>query len=366
MSTQPNILLITSDQQRFDTIGDDAPSFLRTPHTTNMLREGIQFTRAYADAPLCGPSRVTIMTGKHAFTHGMFDNGNTSDFIDRTKSLPGLLNQAGYQTAAIGKMHFEPQRARHGFQEMIIPEDYYREMSQSGHNLQPMRHGLGQNEVYPGMATVPESQTLTSWTAERCVDYIRERRDTTMPFFLWCSFTKPHPPYDPPEPYYSMYRNSPIPEPVLSEWSTDENCPETIKRFRQQQGYDLVPPEVIKEARSAYYGLITQIDYNIGRIFSALQDKNLFNETLIIYASDHGDYLGDHRTAAKGQFHESSAHVPFVVRLPKSWDNRQHDTQVDTPVSLADILPTIVSAAGGTVPSEVDGSDLIAMARREK
>ncbi len=222
---QPNILLVTTDQQRYDASGGAGPSFLRTPHYDNLRREGITFTSAYADCPICVPSRVSIMTGKSAFAHGMTVNGQTTGVIGRHDSLPACLREAGYQTAAIGKMHFTPQRARHGFDEMILPDDYYREMRRRGHELQPMHHGLGQNELYAGMATVPEALTLTSWIAEQCVSYIRERRDPTVPFFLWCSFSKPHPPLDPPEPYYSMYRDCDIPAPVCGDWSERRRLP---------------------------------------------------------------------------------------------------------------------------------------------
>ena len=131
------------------------------------------------------------MTGKYSSSHGMLNNGPTSEVISRAQSLPTLIGNLGYQTAAIGMMHFRPIRARHGFQEMVLPRDYYREMQSNGHDLQPMRNGLGQNELYPGMSTVPEGKTVTSWIAEQCVEYIRERRDPTIPFFLWCSFSKP-------------------------------------------------------------------------------------------------------------------------------------------------------------------------------
>lgn len=362
---QPNILLITTDQQRFDSAGDAAPSFMRTPHFDHLCREGITFTRAYADCPICVPSRMSIMTGNYVVTHGMAGNGPSSRVLpSNEKTLPGRLNALGYQTAAIGKMHFTPQRARHGFQEMILPEDYYRHMGRLGYDIQPMRHGLGQNELYPGMATVPESQTLTAWTSEQCVEFIRERRDPTVPFFLWCSFSKPHPPLDPPEPYYSMYRSCPIPEPFFGDWSESDACPYAFRLLREKQSYDQVPPEIIREARAAYYGLITQIDYNMGRVFAALQDLRIFNETLIIYTSDHGEYLGDHHAGAKGFMHESSAHVPFVLRLPHNWDNRRHGTKHDGLVTLADILPTVVAAAGGQA-SDVDGQDLGALARGE-
>jgi len=360
---QPNILLITTDQQRFDTCGPAAPSFMRTPHYDHLANEGITFSRAYADCPICVASRTSIMTGKYVFTHGNAGNGYSSKYYDTEGTLPTCMAELGYQTAAIGKMHFMPQRKRHGFQEMVLPADYYIQMRESGLPYQPMRHGLGQNELYAGMATVPESLTLTSWTAEQCVRYIRDRRDPTMPFFLWCSFSKPHPPLDPPEPYYSMYRNCDIPEPVVGKWATGDECPIEFKRHRQAWSTDKLTPEVIREARAAYYGLITQIDYNMGRLFAALQDLDLFSDTLIIYTSDHGEYLGDHHCGSKIFFHEPSSHVPFVMRLPKNWDDRPNAVTNDHLITLADILPTCVGAAGGTSPDDVDGLDLIALAR---
>lgn len=363
MAKQPNILLITTDQQRFDTTGPSAPSFMRTPHLDVMAREGVTFSKAYSDCPICVAARVGIMTGQFVGTHGMRGNGPTSDVLQRDQTLPAHLRALGYQTAAIGKMHFTPERARHGFDEMILPADYYREMAQSGSPVQPMHHGLGQNELYPGMATVSEAQTLTSWISEQCVEYIKERKDPTAPFFLWCSYSKPHPPLDPPEPYYSMYRNSPIPEPFVGDWATSEDCPAAFARFRESWSLDKIPPEVIREARAAYYGLITQIDYNMGRVFAALQDEGLLEDTLIIYTSDHGEHLGDHNTGGKVFFTEASSHVPFVLRMPKCWDDRMHGTTMDIPVTFADILPTILNAAGGDIPSGVDGMDLVALAR---
>jgi arylsulfatase A-like enzyme len=360
---RPNLLLVTTDQQRYDSTGDAAPPFMRAPHFDHLRREGITFTRAYADCPICVASRLTLMTGRYVGSHGMGYNGRTSEFMGRENTLPALLRGAGYQTAAIGKMHFTPERARHGFDEMILPADYYREMQRGGHPLQPMRHGLGQNELYPGMATVPEALTLTSWIAEKCVEYVRERRDPGLPFFLWCSFSKPHPPLDPPEPYYSMYRGCPIPEPVCGDWSESPDAPAAFRRMARKQSFDRIPREVLREARAAYLGLITQVDYNMGRVFAALQDVGLFNDTLILYASDHGEYLGDHHTGSKVFFHEPSAHVPLVLRLPQSWEDRRAGARVDSLATLADVLPTLVAAAGGSPPPTVDGIDLTALAR---
>jgi arylsulfatase A-like enzyme len=134
--------------------------------------------------------------------------------------------------------------------------------------------------------------------------------------------------------------------------------PAAMQRTQQQQAFDLVPPEVIREGRAAYYGLITQIDYNMGRIFAALQDLDLFRETMILYTSDHGEYLGDHNTGAKSYFHEPSAHVPFAMRLPQSWDDRRPNRPNRSLVTLADVLPTVVAAAGGSA-KDVDGINLV-------
>ena len=359
MSNQPNIILISTDQQRWDTLPPHKPSWLRTPHLDDIRRQGIQFTRAYTDTPICVASRTSIMTGKTVFEHGMFSNGDTSTVMGHTETLPGQLKQLGYQTAAIGKMHFGPERCRHGFDEMILPADYYKEMERSGNPQQPMRHGLGQNELMPGMATVPEALTLTSWTAEKCVQYIRERRDPTQPFFMWCSFSKPHPPLDPPEPYYSMYRNCEMPEPVIGDWATPDKAPPGFIRPQKQWSNDIIPPEILKEAKSAYYGLITHCDYAMGRIFAALQDLDLFGETLIIFVSDHGEYLGDHLAGCKVFFHEQSAAIPMIVRTPRSWGSEHSGTTDDGFALLADIMPTVLEAAGGTPAPDVTGKSLL-------
>lgn len=356
---KPHILLITTDQQRFDANGVTGPSFLRTPHFQQLCSQGIRFDRAYADCPLCVPSRASIMTGQPAYAHGLTENGPTRETIANYRSLPTVIARQGYQTAAIGKMHFGPQRLRHGFQEMILPDDYYREMGRNGSEPQPMRHGLGQNELYPGMSTVPEAKTLTSWIAEQCVDYIRFRRDPELPFFLWCSFSKPHPPFDPPEPYYSMYRDSAIPDPVISSWCDNDQCPIAFRRFIERRGTDLMDRETIRATRAAYYGLITQIDYNMGRIFAALQESGILKDTFILYASDHGEFIGDHLSSAKSFFHEPSARVPFVMRLPQTQQKGRSGRVEKHLVTLADIYPTLLAVAGGKPDSETHGHNLL-------
>lgn len=359
--SRPNLLLVTTDQQRRDTIGPDAPSFLRTPHLDQLAREGIRYDRAYATTPICVPSRISLLTGQSALRHGMVVNGASSSVLPPgAPTLPARLGALGYSAAAIGKMHFYPPRARHGFEELVLPDDYYR-WARRQPGVNPMRHGIGQNELHPAMATVPEAQTLTSWLSEQAVDYIHYRRDPTRPFFLWLSYSKPHPPLDPPEPYYSMYRDAAIPDPVVGDWADDP--PAAFGRQRHRGSVDELDAATVRAARAASYGLVTQIDFNLGRVLAALQDVGELANTTIVFTSDHGEYLGDHRTSNKIFFHEPSAGIPMVVR-PAAGDARvPAGTTVSTVASLEDVLPTLLIAAGGDVPGDdTDGVDLIGLA----
>lgn len=371
---QPNILLITTDQQRFDTFGRFAPSFMRTPHLDMLARDGIVFTRAYADCPVCVPSRMAYLTGKSVFTHGMGTNHRTNLYVGEENTLPTLMREAGYQTYAIGKLHFDPQHIKHGFDETITLDDYHRWVKGHLDPLQARRSGLGENEMYATMNTLPENLTLTSWIAEKAAEWLKFRRDPTKPWFLWVSYSKPHPPLDPPEPYYSMYRNRDIPDPRMGDWADgkDEDKPMHLLRKQQASSVDRMSPELIREARAAYYGLITQIDYSLGRIIGAIQDQgthekyNANDDTLILFASDHGDHMGDHHMYAKDDFLEGSAHIPFILRLPRTWKDRAFGIENDALVCNQDILPTLVGAGGGRVPDAVEGQDLLAMLRGEE
>ena len=156
---RPNLLLITTDQQRFDTIAHAANCYtgdtndaIFTPHLNYLLGSGTHFRRCYSDAPICMAARATIMTGRHGHRNDYHQNGGKTVPMTRHPTLPGVLGYAGYQTRAIGKMHFNPLRAHYGFQHMQLLPDYLREMKERGHS--PMDHGLGQNEMEPGFATV--------------------------------------------------------------------------------------------------------------------------------------------------------------------------------------------------------------------
>lgn len=365
MEQKPNILLITTDQQRFDTISALGNPVIFTPHMNWLCDEGIAFTRCYADCPICMPSRATIMTGKRGYTTGCVGNyGDKLPMRFTPDTLPHILTLNGYQTRGVGKMHFEPARANYGFEHIDLALNYYREMAAHPEKGLPKEHGNGENEVEPVISTVSEAESLTQWTAKKTIDFL-ETRDPTRPFFCWTSFTKPHPPLDPCKNYWDLYDTDEMPDPVMGDWSEDLDKIPTgyLKTTWVLNNIDRLSPRQVKKIRRAYYALITQVDYAMGLIFARLRELGLMENTWIIFTSDHGDMMGDHHMGAKFVFHEGAAHVPLLIRPPFAPSNRPEGVGVTSGrlVEMADIFPTILSIAGVPCPEGVDGEDILAV-----
>lgn len=362
---RPNILLITTDQQRYDTLQALGNPAIFTPHLNFLAAQGVSFTHCYTDSPMCIPARQTIMTGRHGATNRQALGPECERVsMHDLATLPGLLTTAGYQTRAVGKMHFHPPRAHYGFEHMELLEDYYREREKHDGHPRPMDHGLGQNEMSPGFATVDESRSLTRWTVDRSVDFL-ETRDDTRPFFLWTSFAKPHPPLDCDPKYWRLYDDIDLPEPVFGDWSqTVEDLPPGIAApsWSISQA-DHLSPQQLRAAKRAYYACITQIDYNLGYLFARLRELEMLDNTWIIFTSDHGEMLGDHHLGAKFVPLEASARVPMIVRPPAApWTRHPlQSTRSDALVCLADLLPTCANLAGVDLPRDIalDGIDLL-------
>lgn len=368
VTARPNILLITTDQQRFDTIQAAGNRCIFTPHLNWLVDSGVHFTNAYSDCPICMPARATIMTGRYGYSMGLTGNSGAVQPIRPELSLPGLLTRAGYQTRAEGKMHFHPNRCSYGFEHMEILEDYYRHMAAHPEKGVPMDHGVGQNEIPLVISTVSETNSLTHWTVDRSIEFL-ETRDPTRPFFLWTSFAKPHSPFDPCLNYWEMYRNAETPEPVRGDWSaTPEDVPEGFRRPTAEASLAWRYSEAQqRDIRRAYYACITQIDYNLGLLFARMRELGLLGNTLIVFTADHGDMLDDHHLSAKSVPFEGSAHIPMIVRPPQPdwvYDEPRRGTKSEALVCLADVLPTCLAAAGVEVPhkAHIDGTDMLAAA----
>ena len=211
----------------------------------------------------------------------------------------------------------------------------------------------------PAISTVDTKDSITTWIADETIDFL-ETRDTTRPFFLWTSFTKPHPPFDPCRDFWELYDGIPLPPPVTGDWSANLN--DTPQGFLagayENTNMHLLGPEQKQAVRRAYYACITQVDYSLGRIFGALRENNLFENTWIIFTSDHGEMLGDHHMSQKNLFFEGSAHVPLII-MPPLGRNLSHNISVQALTDLADIYPTILSMAGITPSPALSGINLL-------
>ncbi len=357
-----NIILITTDQQRFDTIQALGNNSIFTPHLNYLVSQGISFTRCYADCPICVPSRTTIMTGKKGFESKVISNANHQSFMEETtnkkETLPGILTHNGYQTKAMGKMHFEPARACYGFESMRLPLDYMREYDKKD-SIRPKAHGIGECELEPVISTVDVKDSITTWTIDGSIDFI-ETRDPLRPFFLWTSFTKPHPPFDPCKDFWDLYENIPMPDAIYGDWSKNiEDVPMGfLEGSFENTNVHLFSKEQLRASRRAYYACISQIDYSLGLLFGCLRENNLFENTWIIFTSDHGEMLGDHHLGQKNLFFEGSSHIPLIIVPPKN-SNYEINKTIDYLAEINDIYPTILSIAGIDMPKGITGKNLL-------
>lgn len=371
-ATPPNILLITTDQQRFDALQCVGRLPVWTPHLDWLADNGIRFTNAYSDCPVCLPARVTLMTGRHAYHHGVMSNKFHPAAADERTTLPGLLAAAGYHTRLIGKQHFSADRRNlMGFHHIEETGDYFRFMRQYPQLGMPSQTGLGANEHAPGIDTVDETRCLTRWVVDRSIDFF-ETSDPSKPFFLWASFEEPHPPLDPCRSYWDLYRDVDVPPAAYGNWSEgiDDIPLPWLGVTRELSMIHRLSPAQLAHSRRAYYALVTQVDYHLGLLFGRLRELNLLQNTWIIFTSDHGEMLGDHHMGGKCVPFEPSAHVPMIIRPPHAARDTRHSWRgaaCDALVSLADVLPTCCNLAGVKLPesAECDGVDLLAASRGE-
>lgn len=368
MSQRPNMIYIVADQWRGDCLGlyrNEHP--VMTPHLNQLACEGANYSHAYADCPLCMPQRMTMLTGKTGSQLRCVKNFKEEDApdIDPTQTLPArLASEAGYQTKAIGKMHFAQHRARYGFEHVALhPDDYLWWLEDMGQGGSFRGHGLGGNEVYPTAHPTEERYYHSTWMVDQAIRYL-EQRDPNHPFFLFLIFEAPHSPFDPPPPYDRMYDNFTIASPVEGDWRGSD-YPSLFETRRIRAKYDFMQPEAITETRRRYYGQISQIDYQLGRLFGALQKHNIYQDTAIAFTSDHGECLGDHGIFAKHCFLESAARVPLMLRLPASMEDAGPARANGYPVLTADICPTFLDLAGLSVPDDIDGVSLLRKVDRE-
>ena len=283
---------------------------------------------------------------------------------------PKALREAGYSAFAIGKQHFHHQRITHGYEQTILDEsgremssdfrsDYRAWFYSQAPNLDPDATGIGWNDYPAAEYKLPEELHPTKWTGDVAVRYL-ESYDRPEPFFLKVSFARPHSPYDPPARFMRRYEDAEIPKADVGDWA-DMNRPKSSDEPSLWHG-DL-GEEQVRRSRQGYYGNVEFIDEQIGRILEALKKRGWYDETLIIFFSDHGDMLGDHHMWRKCYAYEASSRIPMILRWPTGLVSGERGQVRDECVELRDVLPTFLDAAGVEPPIELDGKSMLDLAR---
>jgi choline-sulfatase len=325
---RPNILLLMTDQQRPDSLGCYGSKEALTPNLDALAEAGVVFDNCYVSNPVCCPSRYSLCTGRYPHNHGVTANWKAPHPWET--SFGHVLSRHGYQTAAIGKMHFTPWFDRFGFDGRVIAEAKFHTNCDDDYERFLRKHGTSRAELYDFQSEsyiqnctavasrVPVDLHIDSFVGASVCEYIEK---TDGPFFLFASFLSPHNPYDPPAPYDTMFDDVELPLRNMGEGETSRK-PDVAynyinERLHMPYKSDEITEVQVRAMKKAYYGLNTLVDDWIGRIIRALKDKGIYENTVILYTSDHGDLLGDHGLFYKQCFYEQSVKAPLIIHAPE-------------------------------------------------
>jgi arylsulfatase len=320
---------------------------------------------------------MALLTGLSQRTHRRVGYQDGVPF-DVETTLPGEFRRHGYQTQAIGKLHYTPTRARLGFDDVLLHDGYLhygrrRQLavetyddylpwlrSQAGQSAVAdyFDNGLNCNSYVARPWDKAESLHPTTWVVSQALSWLY-RRDPTVPFFMYLSFHRPHPPFDPPAWAFEQYLDAPQYEPPVGDWS---DLYSAHREDHSHQAFSAkMRPDILHRARAGYYGHMAHIDLQLNRFVETLHEFGLKDNTYICFVSDHGEMLGDHHLFRKGFPYEGSARIPFLLAGPGTGRGVRRDEVVE----LRDVMPTLLDCAGLPVPESVEGHSLLPLARGE-
>ena len=393
MAERPNIIMILCDELRADALGCYGNSIIHTPNIDRLATMGTRFSQCMITQPTCTPSRASILTGCYPSAIRSRMVGCYTPDDDRF--LPRILSENGYRTASIGKLHLIPQRAEvdavatclesdegtyFGFQEVDLVNGhgdgcFGSQYSQWLHERVPdIDERLEKKKAYPhGINTysweLPQEVHSSHYIADRTVEFLDQEHEK--PFFLHVSFPDPHYPFTVPEPYASLYHPDDMPAPIPPVNESNNMPPLHTQVYQRQNTANIradgkpvdriigTPPHIYsdysvknwQQVKSTYYGMVTLADHCIGRILDAIDRLNLNENTIIVFLSDHGDYLGDHGFYGKGLAYDS------VLRVPMIWAGQgiKASETINTVESTLDITPTLLDMANIPEPEAMQG-----------
>jgi len=357
---KPNILFVMADQMSAKALPFYGHPVVKAPTLSRLAAEGVVFENAYCNSPLCGPSRTSMMTGLLPSKAGGFDNAH--DFSSALPTFAHYLRLGGYLTCLSGKMHFTGPDQLHGFEERLTTDIYPSDFGWTPNWAEPEAKVAFQDmtnvlETGPCLRSLQMdydddvASKACGWLYDRARD-ARER-----PFMLTVSFTSPHDPYVARPEFWDMYNADEIDLPKVSPIPVDQLDPHSARIHTHYSiGKAEVTDDIIRRARHGYYASIEYIDRKVADLMQALEETGLSKDTVVIFASDHGDMMGERGLYYKKTFYEWASRVPLIF-----WAEGQvKPGRYTETVSLLDLLPTFAELAGtqGEV-LEADGTSLL-------
>jgi len=364
-----NVLFILVDQHRADCIGCYGNGEIRTPHIDALAADGTRYPQTFCAYPVCTPSRYSLISGLYVHQHRGYTNHCT--LPPNTATYPRSLRDAGFHTVAVGKMHYTPTYLDVGYADMILAEqngpgrwddDFHRELREAGlvnaSDLEDQEKEYRKDarpEYWETFGALPSNLPLhwqsTEWIGRKSLEQLAQWDRGG--HCLTCSFIKPHHPFDPPAEYCHAY--DPDSLSILPGWS--DACFE--HDLALNTGYlphkDLTPA-LLRRVMAYYYANIQHIDDQVGRMVQRLKEKGLYDQTMIVYAADHGDYMGQHHMILKANhMYDSLSRVPLIIKYPNQKEGGTVDERL---VSLVDLAPTILGQAGCAAPEVMTGLNL--------
>ena len=369
---RPNVLLIYTDQQRTDTLSCYGQEAISTPNIDALAKDGALFSKYFVQNPVCAPSRASFLTGRYCSDLHIGTNGIVVP--DEACPVQQILSPYGYRTAQLGKLHFEPHARRnhqnppktYGFDTFILSDepgcydDAYTKWVEfhAPDQVEKVRTMIPPAAVMwgrKGYSEVPRNThepycfegeaeyTHTAFVTSQTVEYL-EKQTADTPFFAIAGYYAPHPPLNPPKKYVDMVDRSKLRLPLLG------------KEEKMEPYLADVTDEQWKDIQAHYLAMVIQVDEGVGQLVQTLKDKNLYDDTLIIFTSDHGEFLGDHGRIQKGMpGHDCITNVPCILSYP---NGIKGNVRFDTLVEAVDIVPTILDYCGIQIPEFVRGKTL--------
>ena len=400
MKKVKNILFIMCDQLRADYLGCNGHPHLKTKNIDWLASQGVNFRRAYVQAPVCGPSRMSIYTGRYVSSHGA--TWNRSPIRVDELTMGHALREQGLRSALVGKSHiivdpdslerlghkadctqrtlvteggFEPVERDDGVHRdaNVSPDLAYNQFLQSkGYEGKNPWHSHANSvegpvgEVLSGWqfrnsnrpARVAEEHSETAYMTDKALAFIDAQGDE--PWFLHLSYIKPHWPYIAPAPYHAKYSPDQIPAAIKN--NRERSTPHPIARVLMEisDSKAFATEETREAVIPTYMGMVHQIDDHLGRVFDLLKRMGRLDDTMIVFTSDHGDHLGDHWLADKGMFYEQATRVPLIIYDPTEAADEARGTDCNALVEGIDLFPTFLEATGATIPEHrLEGESLM-------